>query len=103
MEVTSRVRGYIYREFLENNAQVPHVSASGSVDGARETEAASRNNALPSVETQAGNGPVVSTPQSSSTAAASQRVKVDSSFSYDPRIFVVITQERIINYICSSH
>ncbi|KAI3457988.1 hypothetical protein Pfo_014651 [Paulownia fortunei] len=75
VEVTSRVRSYIYREFLEKDAPVPHVAAASPVDGAVELEAAVRNNVPLSVETHAGNGPVVSTPQSSSTAAAAQKVK----------------------------
>lgn len=76
MEVTSRVRSYIYREFFEKDTPIAHVSAPSPVDGAVEPEEASRNNVPPSVETQAGNGPVVSTPQSSSIAAAPQKVKV---------------------------
>ncbi|GFP94763.1 kh domain-containing protein at4g18375 [Phtheirospermum japonicum] len=62
VEVTSRVRSYIYREFLEKA-------------GALEPEAPSRINAPPTSEIQAGNGPVVSTPQSSSAAAAPQKAK----------------------------
>lgn len=77
MEVTSRVRSYIYREFPEKDEPVPHFSAPSPVNGGVEPEAISRNKVPPSVETHAGNGPVLSTAQSSSTASsASQKVKV---------------------------
>ncbi|KAL3653655.1 hypothetical protein CASFOL_003336 [Castilleja foliolosa] len=62
MEVTSRVRSYIYREFLERG-------------GTLDPEAPSRINETPSSEIQAGNGPVVSNPQSSSAAAVPQEAK----------------------------
>ncbi|KAG8381122.1 hypothetical protein BUALT_Bualt06G0089600 [Buddleja alternifolia] len=66
VELTSRVRSYIYREFFEKD-----VSTPSHVDADVEPELVSKNNP----ETRAGNGPVVSLPQSSSTAAASQKVK----------------------------
>lgn len=76
MEVTSRVRNYVYREFFERDEQVPHMSAPSPADGAGELEPASRNNVPPLTETQAGSGPVASTPPSSSSASAPQKVKV---------------------------
>ncbi|PIN27105.1 PolyC-binding proteins alphaCP-1 [Handroanthus impetiginosus] len=75
MEVTSRLRSYLYREILEKDTRAPHVSASTPVDTTVESETAPRNIVNPSVETQAGNGPVVSAPPSSSTAKAQQKVK----------------------------
>lgn len=75
MEVTSRVRSYIYREFFERDEPVHHISAPSPVDGAVEMEQASRSNVPPLMETQAGNGPVSSTPQSSSSSVP-QKVKV---------------------------
>ncbi|KAL8538030.1 hypothetical protein ACS0TY_000115 [Phlomoides rotata] len=74
VEVTSRVRSYIYREFFERDEPVPHISAPSPADAAVELEPASRNNMPPTTESQAGNGPVSSTPQSS-TASAAQKVK----------------------------
>ncbi|KAI3471230.1 hypothetical protein Pfo_027893 [Paulownia fortunei] len=75
VEVTSRIRSYIHREFLEKDAPAPHVSAPIPVNGTVAPDSASNNSVTSSLDTQAGNGSVISTRQSTSTSAAPQKVK----------------------------
>ncbi|XP_051138385.1 RNA-binding KH domain-containing protein RCF3 [Andrographis paniculata] len=75
VEVTYRIRSYIYREFIEKETFVRQGSAPSHGDTPVEPESVSRNNTGPTVETHTGNGPVVSTPQSSASPAALQKVK----------------------------
>ncbi|XP_042037074.1 RNA-binding KH domain-containing protein RCF3-like isoform X1 [Salvia splendens] len=75
VEVTARIRSYIYREFHEKDEPVSRISAPSPVNGGVEPEAASRNNAPQYVEMHAGNGYALSTPHSFSTTTTSQKVK----------------------------
>lgn len=73
LEVTSRVRSYIYREFLEKGLPAPTFSISSHMEGAAEPESASSDNTTPSIHS--GNGTVVSNHQSTSTSASVQKTK----------------------------
>ncbi|XP_075495670.1 RNA-binding KH domain-containing protein RCF3 [Primulina tabacum] len=73
IEVTSRVRSYIYREFLEKDLPAPTISISSHMEGAAEPESASSDNTTPS--THSGNGTIVSNHQSTSTSASVQKTK----------------------------
>ncbi|XP_073032045.1 RNA-binding KH domain-containing protein RCF3 [Primulina eburnea] len=73
IEVTSRVRSYIYREFLEKGGPAPTISISSHMEGAAEPESASSDNTTPS--THSGNGTIVSNHQSTSNSASVQKTK----------------------------
>ncbi|KAG6391539.1 hypothetical protein SASPL_149295 [Salvia splendens] len=75
VEVTARIRSYIYREFHEKDEPVSRISAPSPANGGVEPEAASRNNVPQYVEMYAGNGHALSTPHSFSTTTTSQKVK----------------------------
>ncbi|PIN21422.1 PolyC-binding proteins alphaCP-1 [Handroanthus impetiginosus] len=76
VEITSRIRSYVHQEFPEKDAPVPQVSARSPEEGAVEVDAASNNSVTSSLETDAANGPPISTLQTSSTAAAPQKKDV---------------------------
>lgn len=70
VEVTSRLRSYLYQEFFQKDIPAPHLSVPGPVGNALSLEAAtSNNNVTPSWEPYAGNDTPSGSYQSVQTTA----------------------------------
>ena len=78
VEVTSRLRSHIYREFFLKDMTPPSVSAPGPVGSGLGLEASSPNYGAPGREGHAGSDPPTATYQNVQTVAAAQPSKVTS-------------------------
>lgn len=78
VEVTSRLRSHIYREFFLKDMTPPSVSAPGPVGSGLGLEASSPNNVAPGREGHTGGDPPTATYQNVQTVVAAQPSKVTS-------------------------
>lgn len=76
IEVTSRLRSYLYREFFQKDSTPPSISVPGPVGSALGMEAASPNKITPAREGQTGSDPPTATSQNVQTVANAQLSKV---------------------------
>ncbi|KAL2550799.1 RNA-binding KH domain-containing protein [Forsythia ovata] len=72
--VTSRVRSYMYQEFLKKDLPPPSVSSTSPMEGVVKPKA-DCSKKITSLETHAGNSPAISTQKNTPTAAVAQQVK----------------------------
>jgi len=79
VEVTSRLRSHIYREFFLKDMTPPSVSAPGPVGSGLGLEASSPNNVAPGREGHTGGDPPTATYQNVQTVAAAQPSKESGS------------------------
>jgi hypothetical protein len=78
VEVTSRLRSYLYRELFQKDMTPPSISAPGPMGSSIGLEASSPNSIAPGREGHTGGDPPIATYQNVQTVAAAQPSKVTS-------------------------
>lgn len=76
VEVTTRLRSYLYRDFFQKDTPPSSISAAGPVGSASGMEAVSPNNITPVREGQTGSETPAATNLNVQTAATTQSLKV---------------------------
>lgn len=82
VEVTSRLRSYMYRDFFQNDAAPSSVSVSSGMGNALGWETSSPRSVTPGRDGYTGSDPPIETYHNAHTVATTQASKVASSLEY---------------------